>query len=124
MFCDPVFAEVCTGKRINRPDNRRFFQVVKRGAVNDSMEQEGDYASAAGAERKNCFCVKKDFCEPALSRFACLLPLFCQCLLAEERESLFCVSDIQPCGNGKARFVLAQRPALQRSVFRLWASGG
>ncbi|EAA5193183.1 TPA: hypothetical protein G8D40_003770 [Salmonella enterica] len=33
MFCDPVFAEVCTGKRINRPDNRRFFQVVKRWAL-------------------------------------------------------------------------------------------
>ncbi|HAE8195332.1 TPA_asm: hypothetical protein GNB21_002111 [Salmonella enterica subsp. indica serovar 41:b:1,7] len=30
MFCDPVFAEVCTGKRTNHPDNRRFFQVVKR----------------------------------------------------------------------------------------------
>ncbi|KIQ50994.1 hypothetical protein TA05_12560 [Citrobacter rodentium] len=46
------------------------------GAVNDSMEQEGDYASIDGAERKNCLCVKKDFCEPALPRFACLLPLF------------------------------------------------
>ncbi|HFZ8106561.1 TPA: hypothetical protein ACIO8I_004785, partial [Salmonella enterica subsp. enterica serovar Lexington] len=33
MLCDPVFAEVCTGKRINRPDNRRFFQVVKRWAL-------------------------------------------------------------------------------------------
>ncbi|EPX6658678.1 hypothetical protein ACW156_004099, partial [Shigella boydii] len=33
MFCDPVFAEVCTGKRIDRPDNRRFFQVVKRWAL-------------------------------------------------------------------------------------------
>ncbi|EAA7627272.1 hypothetical protein EHT53_21670 [Salmonella enterica] len=33
MFCDPMFAEVCTGKRINRPDNRRFFQVVKRWAL-------------------------------------------------------------------------------------------
>ncbi|EAA5376459.1 hypothetical protein DV575_20570 [Salmonella enterica] len=33
MFCDPVFAEVCTGKRINRPDNRRFFQVAKRWAL-------------------------------------------------------------------------------------------
>ncbi|EAO6627144.1 hypothetical protein FNH72_22565 [Salmonella enterica subsp. arizonae] len=31
IICDPVFAEVCTGKRLNRPDNRRFFQVVKRG---------------------------------------------------------------------------------------------
>ena len=61
MFCDPVFAEVCTGKGINRPDNRRFSQVVKRGAVNDSIGQGEDYASAAGAERKNCFCGKKDF---------------------------------------------------------------
>ncbi|ECF6050694.1 hypothetical protein FNN84_05680 [Salmonella enterica subsp. salamae] len=76
MFCDPVFAEVSTGKRINRPDNRRFFQVVKRGAVNDSIEQEGDYARATGAERKNCFCVKKVICKPELPRFACLLPLF------------------------------------------------
>ncbi|APW14964.1 TPA: hypothetical protein G8L57_000582 [Salmonella enterica] len=33
MLCDPVFAEVCTGKRINRPDNRRFFQVAKRWAL-------------------------------------------------------------------------------------------
>ncbi|EBU9775319.1 hypothetical protein DM304_22880 [Salmonella enterica subsp. enterica serovar Kumasi] len=33
MFCNPVFAEVCTGKRINRPDNRRFFQVAKRWAL-------------------------------------------------------------------------------------------
>ncbi|EBH9308826.1 hypothetical protein EPM11_23535 [Salmonella enterica subsp. enterica serovar Cerro] len=33
MFCDPMFAEVCTGKRINRPNNRRFFQVVKRWAL-------------------------------------------------------------------------------------------
>lgn len=61
MLCDPVFAEGCTGKRINRPDNRRFFQVVKRGAVNDSIEQGGDYASAAGAERRNCFYLQKDF---------------------------------------------------------------
>jgi len=61
MFCDPVFAEVCTGKRLNRPDNRRFFQVVKRGAANDSIRQGGDYASAAGAERRNCFYLQKDF---------------------------------------------------------------
>ncbi|EBM5747463.1 hypothetical protein D1298_09655 [Salmonella enterica] len=61
MFCNPVFAEVCTGKRINRPDNRRFFQVVKRGAVNNSIGQGGDYASAAGAERRNCFYLQKDF---------------------------------------------------------------
>lgn len=33
MFCDPMFAEVCTGKRTNRPDNRRFFQVAKRWAL-------------------------------------------------------------------------------------------
>ncbi|EBG5296567.1 hypothetical protein C9216_04420 [Escherichia coli] len=33
IICDPVFAEVCTGKRTNRPDNRRFFQVVKRWAL-------------------------------------------------------------------------------------------
>ncbi|ETA85274.1 hypothetical protein A628_04733 [Salmonella enterica subsp. enterica serovar Cubana str. 76814] len=33
MFCDPVFAEVCTGKGINRPDNRCFFQVVKQRAL-------------------------------------------------------------------------------------------
>ncbi|EDH9619677.1 hypothetical protein CC515_03010 [Salmonella enterica subsp. enterica serovar Austin] len=32
ITCDPVFAEACTGKRINHPDNRRFFQVVKRGS--------------------------------------------------------------------------------------------
>ncbi|HFT7128672.1 TPA: hypothetical protein ACGRRR_000322 [Klebsiella aerogenes] len=54
-FCNPVFAEVCTDKRINHPDNRRFFQVVKRGAVNDSIGQRGDYASTTGAERRNCF---------------------------------------------------------------------
>ncbi|ECI4643151.1 hypothetical protein DQY68_02290 [Salmonella enterica subsp. salamae] len=77
IFCDPVFAEVCTGKRLNHPDNRRFFQVVKRRALSTTaLEQEGDYASIAGAERKNCFCVKKVFCEPELPRFACLLPLF------------------------------------------------
>ncbi|EAO6764078.1 hypothetical protein FDR11_09610 [Salmonella enterica] len=46
------------------------------GAVNDSMEQEGDYARAAGAERKNCFCTKKVICEPELPCFACLLPIF------------------------------------------------
>ncbi|AAO71818.1 hypothetical protein ACT04_21755 [Salmonella enterica subsp. enterica serovar Typhi] len=46
------------------------------GAVDDSMEQEGDYASAAGAERKNCLYVKKIICEPELPRFACLLPIF------------------------------------------------
>ncbi|EEA7625355.1 hypothetical protein FVG24_16670 [Salmonella enterica] len=119
MFCDPVFAEVCTGKRINRPDNRRFFQVAKRGAVNDSMEQEGDYASTAGAERKKCFCIKEVLCEPELPRFACLLPLFRQQTLIEERESLFCFSDIQAYGSGKARFALAQSPALRRSAFRL-----
>ncbi len=39
IFRDPVFAEDCTGKGLNRPDNRRFFQVVKRGAVNDSIGQ-------------------------------------------------------------------------------------
>ena len=61
MFCDPVFAKACTGTRINRPDNRRFFQVVKRGAVNDSIGQGGDYASAADAERRNCFYLQKDF---------------------------------------------------------------
>ncbi|WP_176550764.1 hypothetical protein [Escherichia fergusonii] len=61
MFRDPVFAEVCTGKRTNHPDNRRFFQVVKRGAVNDSIGQGGDYASTAGEERKNCFYLQKDF---------------------------------------------------------------
>ncbi|WP_320337827.1 hypothetical protein [Citrobacter youngae] len=61
ILCDPVFAEVCTGKGINRPDNRRFFQVVKRVAVNDSIGQRGDYASTAGVERKNRFCVKKFF---------------------------------------------------------------
>ena len=44
IFRDPVFAEDCTGKGLNRPDNRRFFQVVKRGAVNDSIGQGGDYA--------------------------------------------------------------------------------
>jgi len=38
MFCDPVFAEACTGKGLNRTDYRRFFQVMKRGAVNDSSE--------------------------------------------------------------------------------------
>ena len=76
MFRDPVFAEDCTGKGLNRPDNRRFFQVVKRGAVNDSIGQGGDYASAAGTERKNCFCVKKVICKPELPRFACLLPTF------------------------------------------------
>ncbi|EBJ6266580.1 hypothetical protein GZ449_004685 [Salmonella enterica] len=59
------------------------------GAVNDSIGQEGDYASAAGAERKNCFCVKKVICEPELPRFACLLPTFHQQTLAEGRESLF-----------------------------------
>ncbi|EAO2685994.1 hypothetical protein E2X65_12775 [Salmonella enterica] len=61
MFCDPVFAEVCTGKRINRPDNRRFFQVAKRGAVNDSIGQRGDYASTTGAKRRNCFYLQKNF---------------------------------------------------------------
>jgi len=75
MFCNPVFAEVCTGKRINRPDNRRFFQVVKRGAVNDSIGQGGDYACTAGAERKNCFCLKDVFGEfPAGSTAALCLP--------------------------------------------------
>ncbi len=76
IFCDPVFAEVCTGKRLNRPDNRRFFQVVKRGAVNDSIGQGGDYTSAAGAERKNCFCVKKVF-----------VSLHCRASLAFSRSS-------------------------------------
>ncbi|SUH47360.1 Uncharacterised protein [Salmonella enterica subsp. enterica] len=61
MLCDPVFAEACTGKRINHPDNRRFFQVVKRGAVNDSIEQGGNYASTTGAKRRNCFYLQKDF---------------------------------------------------------------
>lgn len=75
MFCDPVFAEVCTGKRLNRPDNRRFFQVVKRGAVNDSIGQGGDYASVTGAERKNCFCLKDVFDEfPEGSTAALRLP--------------------------------------------------
>ncbi|KTM77901.1 hypothetical protein IN34_06070 [Salmonella enterica] len=46
------------------------------GAVNDSMEQEGDYASTAGTERKNCFCIKKVICEPELPRFACFHPIF------------------------------------------------
>jgi hypothetical protein len=61
IFRDPVFAEDCTGKGLNRPDNRRFFQVVKRGAVNDSIGQGGDHASAAGVERRNCVYLQKDF---------------------------------------------------------------
>ncbi len=55
-----MFAEDCTGKGLNRPDNRRFFQVVKRGAVNDSIGR-GDHASAAGVERRNCVYLQKDF---------------------------------------------------------------
>ncbi|EFW58968.1 hypothetical protein SB359474_1260 [Shigella boydii 3594-74] len=31
------------------------------GAVYDSIEQGGDYACAAGAERRNCFYLQKDF---------------------------------------------------------------
>lgn len=61
MFCDPMFAEVCTGKRTNHPDNRRFFQVVKRGAVNDSIGQGGDYTSAAGADKEKLFLRQKGF---------------------------------------------------------------
>ncbi|EJH2661460.1 hypothetical protein NDG35_004752 [Salmonella enterica] len=87
MFCDPVFAEVCTGKGINRPDNRRFFQVVKRGNRPQTVcSKGGNYASTAGAERKNCFCVKEVFCKPALPRFACLLPIFRLQMQAEDRE--------------------------------------
>lgn len=86
ILCDPVFAEVCTGKGINRPDNRRFFQVVKRVAVNNSIGQGGDYASAAGAERRNCFCVKKVFYAPALRLPS---PALLTAGPSEERESLF-----------------------------------
>ncbi|EAA9547680.1 hypothetical protein OY03_001608 [Salmonella enterica subsp. enterica] len=89
------------------------------GAVNDSMEQEGDYASIDGAERKNCLCVKKVFCEPELPRFACLLPIFRQLLLVEDRESLFWFSDTLVCGSGKARFALVQHPAHPQSTFHL-----
>ncbi|EOU9531706.1 hypothetical protein ACOJBR_004181 [Cronobacter dublinensis] len=60
-FCNPVFAEVCTGKRINRPDNRRFFQVVKRGAVNDSIGQRGDYAGTTWRGKEKLFLAVKGF---------------------------------------------------------------
>ena len=89
IICGPVFAEVCTGKRLNRPVKALLSGCEALGAVNDSIEQEGDYASATGGERKNCFCVKKDFCKPVLSRFACLLPIFRQQTQAEGRESWF-----------------------------------
>ncbi|EAB8450150.1 hypothetical protein A1D50_14460 [Salmonella enterica] len=64
------------------------------GAVYDSIGQGGDYASAAGAERKNCFCVKKVFCEPALPRFACLLPIFHLHMRTEDRKCRFCFSGV------------------------------
>ncbi|EAM6532134.1 hypothetical protein CGZ11_11815 [Salmonella enterica] len=38
---DPVFAEVCTGKGINRPDNRCFFQVAKQRALSTTAVSAG-----------------------------------------------------------------------------------
>ncbi|EBH9039565.1 hypothetical protein EID71_17195 [Salmonella enterica subsp. indica serovar 11:b:e,n,x] len=76
MLCDPAFCRGPAGKATVLIHQALLSGHEALGAVNNSMEQEGDYASAAGAERKNCFCVKKVICEPELPRFACLLPLF------------------------------------------------
>ncbi|EAA7678627.1 hypothetical protein CHT23_000762 [Salmonella enterica subsp. houtenae serovar 48:z4,z32:-] len=40
-----------------------------KGAVNDSIEQGGDYSSIADAERRNCFCTENIV---SLPRFAFL----------------------------------------------------
>ncbi|EGL0765667.1 hypothetical protein MST75_002433 [Salmonella enterica] len=87
MSCDPVFAKVCTGKRINRPDNRRFFQVVKRRALSTTAWSMRETTPVSMAQiRKNCFCIKKVICEHILPRFACLLPSFPLQMQAEDRE--------------------------------------
>lgn len=57
MFCDPVFAEVCTGKGIN---HLLTSQALLSGhealdAVDDSIEQEGDYTRFARMKRGNLF---------------------------------------------------------------------
>ncbi|UQQ18198.1 hypothetical protein MYA98_11550 [Salmonella sp. WGH-01] len=76
MFCDPVFAEVCTGKRINRPDNRRFFQVVKRWALSTTAWSRRRLRQCRWRRKEKLFVRQKIICEPELPRFACLLPIF------------------------------------------------
>ncbi|ECI2352537.1 hypothetical protein HJ61_01290 [Salmonella enterica subsp. enterica] len=62
MFCGPVFAEVCTGKRINRPDNRRFFQVVKRWALSTTAWSRRETTPVPLAQKgKIVFALKRFF---------------------------------------------------------------
>ncbi|EAX3733921.1 hypothetical protein FPT51_14725 [Salmonella enterica] len=55
MFCDPVFAEVCTGKQLNRPDNRRFFQVVKRWALSTTAWSRRETIPVSLAQKGKTF---------------------------------------------------------------------
>ncbi|EAO1626256.1 hypothetical protein BG151_003514 [Salmonella enterica subsp. enterica serovar Apapa] len=61
MFCDPVFAEVCTGKRINRPDNRRFFQVAKRWALSTTAWSRRETTPVPLAQKGKTVCASKRF---------------------------------------------------------------
>ncbi|EAR7914021.1 hypothetical protein E2B89_17105 [Salmonella enterica] len=62
MSCDPVFAKVCTGKRINRPDNRRFFQVVKRRALSTTAWSMRETTPVSMAQKgKTVFASKRLF---------------------------------------------------------------
>ncbi|EDH7633136.1 hypothetical protein CB562_07440 [Salmonella enterica subsp. enterica serovar Togba] len=62
MFCDPVFAEVCTGKRLNRPDNRRFFQAVKRWALSTTAWSRRETMPVPLAQKeKTVFASKRIF---------------------------------------------------------------
>ena len=119
IICDPVFAEDCTGKQLNRPVKALLSGCEALGAVNDSIGQGGDYGSAAGAERKNCFCVKKVFvnrCYRASLAFS--RPSDGKVIRRSGRR----FSNVQACDSGKARFALAQYPVLRRLAFHLWAS--
>jgi hypothetical protein len=77
MFCDPMFAEVCTGKRINRPDNRRFFQVAKRWALSTTAWSRRETMPVPLVQKgKTVFASKSIFAN-----------LHCRALLAFSRSS-------------------------------------
>ncbi|EOY8930057.1 hypothetical protein [Enterobacter hormaechei] len=61
IFCDPVFAEVCTGKRTNRPDNRRFFQVVKRRALSTTAWSRREIMPEPLAQKEKTVFASKRF---------------------------------------------------------------
>ncbi|EEN9457688.1 hypothetical protein IP267_004438, partial [Salmonella enterica] len=95
MFCDPMFAEVCTGKRTNRPDNRRFFQVAKRWALSTTAWSRRETMPVPLAQKgKTVFASKRLFANTYCRASLCLLPSFRLQMQAEDRECRFCFSGV------------------------------